>query len=144
MLKDLLKRLSGENAAPLSSEDARIAIAALLVIAAHADHHYHDAERAMIERVLADRYQLDADAARKLREEGEAAEQASMDLYKFTSLIKQTIEYDQRITVLEALWRVVLADNDREAHEETLMRRVTDLLGLDPRESVDARRRVQG
>ena len=143
MLKDLLKRLSGESAAPLPPEDARIAIAALLVIAAHADHHYHDRERAMIERVLADRYALDAEAARRLREEGEAAEQAAMDLYKFTSLIKQTIEYEQRTTVLEALWRVVLSDNDREAHEDALMRRVTDLLGLDPRESHEARRRVQ-
>ena len=143
MLKDLMKRLSGESAAPLPPEDARIAIAALLVIAAHADHHYHDSERAMIERVLADRYSLDAEAAKKLREDGEAAEAASMDLYKFTSLIKQTIEYEQRASVLEALWRVVLADADREAHEETLMRRVTDLLGLDPRENVDARRRIQ-
>ena len=144
MLKDLLKRLSGESAAPLPPEDARIAIAALLVIAANADHHYHESERAMIERVLTDRYSLDAPAAKALREQGEAAEQAAMDLYKFTSLIKQTIEYEQRASVLEALWRVVLADNDREAHEDTLMRRVTDLLGLDPRESVEARRRVQG
>lgn len=144
MLKDLLRRLSGDSAAPLPPEDARIAVAALLVIAAHADHHYHDSERSMIERVLAARYGLDAAAAKALREEGEAAEQASMDLYKFTSLIKQTIEYEQRASVLEALWRVVLADADREAHEETLMRRVTDLLGLDPRESVEARRRAQG
>ncbi len=143
MLKDLMKRLSGESAAPLPPEDARIAIAALLVIAAHADHHYHESERAMIERVLADRYGLDAAGAAALRAEGEAAEQASMDLYKFTSLIKQTIEYEQRASVLEALWRVVLADSDREAHEDTLMRRVTDLLGLDPRESHEARRRVQ-
>jgi uncharacterized tellurite resistance protein B-like protein len=41
------------------------------------------------------------------------------------------------------MWRVVLSDNRREAHEETLMRRVCDLIGLDPRESIDARRRVQ-
>jgi len=143
MLKDLLRRLSGDSAAPLPPEDARIAIAALLVIAAHADHHYHESERAMIERVLADRYGLDGAGAAALRAEGEAAEQASMDLYKFTSLIKQTIEYEQRASVLEALWRVVLADDDREAHEETLMRRVTDLLGLDPRESIEVRRRVQ-
>lgn len=81
MLKDLMKRLSGESAAPLPPEDARIAIAALLVIAAHADHHYHESERAMIERVLADRYGLDAAGAAALRAKGEAAEQASMDLY---------------------------------------------------------------
>jgi uncharacterized tellurite resistance protein B-like protein len=144
MLKDLLRRLQGESAAPLPPEDARLAIATLMVIAANADHHYHDSERAMIERVLADRYGLDAAGAKALREEGEAAEQEAMDLYKFTSLIKQTIEYDQRASVLEALWRVVLADDEREAHEDTLMRRLTDLLGLDPRESVEARKRVQG
>ncbi|MCR6644756.1 MAG: TerB family tellurite resistance protein [Terricaulis sp.] len=144
MLKDLLKRLSGESAAPLPPEDARLAVAALLVIAANADFHYQDTERAMIERVLADRYGLDAAAAKALREEGEAAEAAAMDLYKFTSLIKQTIEYEQRASVLEAMWRVVLADDVREAHEETLMRRITDLLGLDPRESIAARKRVAG
>lgn len=144
MLKDFLKRLGGEAAAPLPPEDARIAIAALLVIAAHADGEYLDSERAMIERVLTDRYGLDDAAAKTLRGEGEAAEAAAMDMYKFTSLIKQAIPYEQRAGVLEALWRVVLADSVREAHEETLMRRVTDLLGLDARESHDARRRVQG
>ena len=87
MLKDLLKRLSGDSAAPLPPEDARLAVAALLVIAAHAAFHYQESERAMIERVLADRYGLDAAAAKALREEGEAAEAAAMDLYKFTSLI---------------------------------------------------------
>lgn len=144
MLKDLLKRLSGDSAAPLPPEDARLAVAALLVIAAHADFHYQESERAMIERVLADRYGLDGAAAKALRQEGEAAEAASMDLYKFTSLIKQTIDYHERASVLEAMWRVVLADNVREAHEETLMRRITDLLGLDPRESIAARRRAAG
>lgn len=144
MLADLLRRISGRSdESPLPAEDARIAVAALLVIAAHADHEYADAERTQIERVLAARYGIDADAATRLREEGEAAEQASMDLYKFTSLIKTAIPYEERASVLEALWRVVLADGEREAHEETLMRRVTDLLGLDPRESVHARQRAQ-
>jgi uncharacterized tellurite resistance protein B-like protein len=143
MLADLMRRLSSKSTEKLPPEDARLAIAALLVIAAHADHSYDDAERLQIERVLAARYGLDQATAAKLRADGEAAEAAAMDLYKFTSLIKATIPYEERATVLEALWRVVLTDNVREVHEETLMRRVTDLLGLDPRESVDARRRAQ-
>lgn len=143
MLKDLLGRLMGGDDKPLPPEDARIAVAALLVIAAHADHAYAEAERVMIEQVLAERYGLDAAAAAALRAEGEAAEAAAMDLYKFTALIKQSIVYEERASVLEALWRVVLADSEREAHEETLMRRVTDLLGLDPRDSIEARRKVQ-
>lgn len=145
MLADLLRRLSGrpENDTLLPSEDQRIAVAALLVIAAHADHDYVDVERAQIERVLADRYGLDAAGAAALRAQGEAAEDAAVDLYRFTSLVKAGVPYEERAAVIEAMWRVILADSARDQHEEALMRRVTDLLGLDPRDSIEARRRAQ-
>lgn len=143
MLADLLRRLKGGDTAPLPPEDARIAIAALLVIAAHADHDYAEAERTQIERVLAARYGLNAEAAARLRADGEAAEASSMDLYKFTALIKRDIPYEERASVLEALWRVILSDGQRDKDEDALMRRVTDLIGLDPRESVEARQRAQ-
>ena len=145
MLADLLKRLTGppEQDGPLPDEDQRIAVAALLVIVAHADHDYAEPERAQIDRVLSRRYDLSADAAAALRAQGEAAEAAASDLYRFTSLIKQGVPHEERSAVLEAMWRVVLADNEREMHEEALMRRVTDLLGLGSRDSVEARRRAQ-
>jgi uncharacterized tellurite resistance protein B-like protein len=145
MLQDLLCRLSGkpEEGGALPPEDQRIAVAALLVIAAHADHDYADSEQSQIERVLGERYKLSPEAAVKLREQGEAAEAASSDMYKFTALIKAGVPHEERNSVLEALWRVVLADAQREMHEDTLMRRVTDLLGLDSRDSVEARRRAQ-
>jgi uncharacterized tellurite resistance protein B-like protein len=145
MLADLLRRLNArpEADAALPPEDQRIAVAALLVIAAHADHAYADVERAQIERVLASRYGLDPTAAAALRAQGEAAEAASIDLYRFTSLVKAGVPYEERAAVIEAMWRVVLADAARDQHEEQLMRRVTDLLGVDPREGVEARRRAQ-
>jgi uncharacterized tellurite resistance protein B-like protein len=65
-------------------------------------------------------------------------------LYKFTALVKRAIPHEERASVLEALWRVVLADGQREAHEEALMRRLTDLLGLDSRDSAAARQRAGG
>ncbi len=143
MLSSLLKKLSGAKDEALTRDEGRVAVAALLVIAAHADHDYAEVEREQIERALAARYGLDAKAAAVLRAEGEAAETASTDLYRFTSLVKQSVPYEERAAVLEAMWRVVLADAQREAHEEALMRRVTDLLGLEARDSVDARRRAQ-
>jgi uncharacterized tellurite resistance protein B-like protein len=145
MLADLLRRLAGrpEDDRLLPEEDQRIAVAALLVIAAHADHDYAEAERAQIDLVLAQRYKLAAEAAAALRVQGEAAEAAASDLYRFTSLIKKGVPHEERSAVIEAMWRVVLADDRREMHEEALMRRVTDLLGLDSRDSVEARRRAQ-
>lgn len=145
MISSLLRKLTGDSGgSPLTKDESREAVAALLVIAAHADHAYDEVERSQIERVLAERYNLDDNAAKALREQGEEAERASLDLYRFTSRIKQDIPYEERAAVIEAMWRVVLADGVREKHEEALMRRVTDLLGLDLRDSVEARRRVEG
>jgi len=145
MLADILRRLSGrpENDALLAADDQRIAVAALLVIAAHADQNYAEIERVHIERALAERYGLDAAGAAALRVQGEAAEQASVDFYRFTSLVKAGVPYEERAAVLEIMWRVILADAQREPHEDALMRRVTDLLGLDLRDSVEARHRAQ-
>jgi uncharacterized tellurite resistance protein B-like protein len=142
MISGLLRKLSGGDA-PLTRDESRVAVAALLVIAAHADHNYEDAERAQIDRVLKARYGLNDASAAALRAEGEEAERASLDLYRFTSTVKKHIPYEERAAVIEAMWRIVLADDVREMHEETLMRRVTDLLGLDLRDSVEARRRVE-
>lgn len=143
MLKDLIRRLTADaDDAPLPKDDQRIALAALLVIAAHADHDYADAEQAQIERVLAERFGLDAGAARRLREEGEAAEAAATDFVRFTTLIKKHVPIEERSGVLEALWRVVLSDGTREMHEDALMRRLVDLLGLEERDSANARRRA--
>jgi len=144
MLAQLIRRLSGPaiDDRPLDREDGRIAVAGLLVAAAHADHAYEEAERVQIEKVLALRYALKPEEASKLRADGEAAEAAATDIFRFTSLIKQSVPHEERAAVLEALWRVVLADGQREMHEDTLMRRVTDLLGLDNRDSAEARQRV--
>ena len=145
MISRLLRKLTGDSAdAPLTQDESRVAVAALLVLAAQADHTYEDIERAQIERVLAARYGLDAAAAAALRAEGEEAERVSLDIYRFTSRVKKHILYEERAAVIEAMWRIVLADGVREQHEEALMRRVADLLGLEPRESIEARRRVEG
>ncbi len=145
MIAKFLRSFAGddEDDSPLAQDESRVAVAALLVIAAHADHSYDDVERSQIDRVLAARYGLDSAAAAALRAEGEEAEHASMDLYRFTSRVKKHIPYEERAAVIEVMWRVVLADGEREKHEDALMRRVTDLLGLDPRDSIDARRRVE-
>jgi uncharacterized tellurite resistance protein B-like protein len=143
MISGLLRKMAGEADAPLTQDESRVAVAALLVIAAHADHKYQDSERAQIERALAARYGLDSATAAALRVEGEEAERVSLDLYRFTSRVKRHIPYEERAAVVEAMWRVVLADGEREMHEEALMRRVADLIGLDPRESIEARQRAQ-
>jgi uncharacterized tellurite resistance protein B-like protein len=128
----------------LQPEDARAAIAAVLVMAARADGHYDQREQAMIDGVLKRRFSLTPDQTRGLREEGEAAEAEAVDLYQFTKAIRQAIPHEDRVAIVEELWRVILADGVRDPHEDSLMRQMTDRLGLSPMDSALARQRMAG
>ncbi len=130
--------------AELQPEDARLAVAAVLVMAARADGKYDDHEAAIIDRVLAKRFGLNADLARGLREQGEEAEGEAIDIYQFTKAIKEAIPHDDRVGIIEELWGVILSDGERDPHEDSLMRQIVDRLGLSPMDSALARQKVQG
>ncbi len=145
MALDFFKRLMRATApADLPDEDARSAISAVLVMAARADGAYGADERHVVDDVLMSRFGLDAAGAAKLRAEGEDAELESIDIYQFTKAIRLAIPHDDRVAIVEALWKVVLADGARDPHEDTLMRQLVDRLGLSPMDSALARQRVAG
>lgn len=145
MARDFFKRLLRVSApADLPVDDARSAIAAVLVMAARADGVYGENEQDIVDEVLMSRYGFGIAEARTLRREGEEAESDSIDLYQFTKAIRTVVPLEERTAIVEALWRVVLADGSRDPQEDTLMRQLVDRLGLSPMESAQARQRVQG
>lgn len=142
---DRLKKVFQTGAAPDEAEEAgdpRLAVAALLVEAARSDEEYTDAERRLIERALAARFDLDADAAAALRAEADAAQTDARDLHRFTKIVKQT-SYDDRVRLIETMWRLVLSDEVRTPHEDALIRRVCGLIYVEDRDSGRARQRVE-
>lgn len=143
MFADFLKRLTATDPAPLPDEDARLALTALLVRVARSDGVYDEAERGWIDRINAQRHGLSPFAAAKLRGEAETLEAEAPDTVRFTRAIKDAVPYEQRIGVIEALWQVVLADGKRDAEEDALLRLVSNLLGINDRDSALARQRVE-
>ena len=145
MVPGFLRRLLlSTGHAELQPEDARLAIASVLVMAARADDKYDDHEAAIIDRVLAKRFGLTAELARGLRAQGEEAESEAIDIYQFTKAIRLSIPHEDRIAIIEELWGIVLSDGVRDPHEDTLMRQIVDRLGLSPMDSALARQKVQG
>ena len=145
MVPGFLRRLMlSTGHADLQPEDGRLAIASVLVMAARADGRYEASEVAAIDRALIARFKLSPEVARGLREEGEAAEAEAIDIYQFTKAIKDAIPYDDRLGIIEELWRVILTDGERDPLEDTLMRQIVDRLGLSPMDSALARQKVQG
>lgn len=143
MFGDLLKSLLDPEPAPLADSDARLALGALLVRLARSDGDYAVAEKQHIDNVLARRYGLDSAAAEALRHDAETLESQAPDTVRFTRAIKEAVEYEDRILVIEALWDVALADGHRDEDEDALLRMVANFLGINDRDSALARQRVQ-
>ncbi|MCY4180396.1 MAG: TerB family tellurite resistance protein [Litoreibacter sp.] len=142
MFEALLKALTGEDETPLPEPDARLALAALLVRLARTDGHYEASEIARIDVILGRRYALsDADAA-KLRAEAETLESEAPDTVRFTRAIKDHTAHEHRDSVIEDIWELALADGSRSDDEDSLIRLVAPLLGINDRDSALARQRV--
>lgn len=142
MFADFLKRLTAPDPEPLNDGDARLALTALLVRIARADDDYAQAEIDRIDRIIAKRYGLSPFEATALRSEAETLETEAPDTVRFTRAIKDAVPYEGRIAVIESLWEVVLADGQRDAEEDALVRLAANLLGINDRDSALARQRV--
>ena len=123
--------------------DARIALSALLVRLAKSDGDYAAEEIARIDRIIAARYGLNPVEAAQLRANAEGIEKEAPDTVRFTRAIKDAVAYEDRLAVIEALWQVVLADGERDAEEDALLRMVAPMLGVSDQESALARQRVE-
>ena len=143
MFADLLRRLAAPAPDRLPEPDARLALAALMVRVARSDGDYAEAEIDRIDRILMRRHGLIRADAAALRHQAEDLEAEAPDTVRFTKAIKDAVSLEDRISVIEALWSVVLADGARDEEEDTLLRLLANLLGINDRDSNLARRRVE-
>ena len=144
MFSGFLRKLTAPDPDPLGEDEARLALAALLVRLARADGDYATIEIERIDRILTLRYGLSPFESAALRAEAETLEAAAPDTVRFTRAIKDAVPHDARLSVIEAMWSVVLADGDRDALEDSNMRVIASLLGITDGESARARHKAQG
>ncbi len=119
-----------------------VAVAALLIEAARADDIYDQDERRAVLRLLQDMFTLSSAQAQTLHDEADAIQQQAADSVRFTRVIKNAMSEEERITLMEALWHVVLVDHQRAPDEDALMRRLAPLVAVGDHDSAAARRRV--
>ncbi|AUH33899.1 TerB family tellurite resistance protein [Paracoccus tegillarcae] len=144
MFRSLLTRLFADEPAPgdIDANDAEMALAALLVRVARADDRYAKIEMRRIDQVLARRRGLSQQEAAELRAAAEMIEAEAPDTVRFTRIIKDRIALEDRFSVIAAMWEVAYSDDDRAMDEESVIRLVAGLLGVNDRDSAFARQRV--
>jgi uncharacterized tellurite resistance protein B-like protein len=143
MFGDLIRRLTAPEPEPLPFDDARLALAALLVRIARSDGDYAEVEIDRIDRLLTKRYGLSPFEVTRLRADAESLEAEAPDTVRFTRAIKDAVPYEDRVKVIASLWEIVLADGARDDEEDALLRMIAPMLGVNDRDSNIARRQVE-
>ena len=128
----------------VSRERLHLAACALLLELAHADDQFSELERAHIEAVLRRHFSLDEEQAKELMKLAEAERASAIDLYQFTSLIRSSYSLGQKTLLAEIMWGLIMADGQIARHEAYLLRKIANLLDLEPGYLSAARKRATG
>lgn len=141
MFEALTRLFSRQGATPLPDHDPRLAAAALLVHLAAVDGHISPTERAAIRQALMDGYGLDEAAVDTLMREAAQKDAEAVDFYRFTSTLAG-LELEERLAIIEMMWRVVYTDDTNHELEDNMVWRVAELIGVSARERTTLRSRI--
>lgn len=125
-------------------EDPRVAAAALLYHVMDADGVRQDVEWARFKAVLSKTYDVVGGDLDALAKAGQAADNEAIDLYAFTSVLKRHLDTDARKTFIRLMWEIVYADGELHELEDSVVSRVAELLGVEQRDRIEARREAAG
>ena len=142
--RKFLSEVSDGDKHPIHFEhnDYRLAAAALLVHAAAIDGDVSDAERGKLRALIKKEFELDEATTDELVAEATEAENESIDLYHFTSIINGSLNEEGRRRVVEMMWEIAYADGDVDEFERNLIWRAADLLGISSRDRIELGHRV--
>lgn len=141
-IKNFLFGRPGGETAPPADEEVKLAVAVLLVEAAHMDSAYELAERRIIAAALRRHFGLDELETATLIEMAERVQRQSTELSRFAKTLKDHYGPEQRLALMEMLWEVVYADGELHDFEANLLRRIGGLLYVSDQERGAARKRV--
>ena len=135
---DFLKKNNAEK-----SENKRtfVEIACLLVHASKIDEAYTEKEKLIIKETLkklgSDEKDLDL-----IIKEAENIEKDSNQILDFTKNLKQE-DKETKYLIVESLWKIIFSDSMSDMYESNLMRRLTGLLYLSPKEVGDIKEKIK-
>ena len=144
-LKSLFTLTVGEDNQLLAANQEQtkwLAAAALMVEIIAVDDEEHAAEKAMLTRLLSERFEIDALGAEALIKQAEAAHNEATDFYRFTAEINDAFDADEKIGLIESLWQLAYADGHIHELEQHVIRKLASLLYVSHKDFIAAKLRV--
>ena len=116
-------------------------IAALLIHAAKIDENFTIEEEKIIEETLLN-LGANKENVKEIIIESKKIEDKANQILEFTKEVKNMEEND-KIKIIETLWRIIYSNKDADIYETNLMRRLAGLLYIDNKTMGDIKEKIK-
>lgn len=127
----------------LSDHQKQLAIAALLVEVAMADHQFSEVEVQNIGTILKRKFTLSPEELDELISLAKHETNHATSLHQFTQLINQYCNQEEKFNLMKAMWEMAYADGDLNKYEDYIIRKVADLIYVPHTEFIRAKSLVK-
>ncbi len=143
---DLIKKILGtretEKDKKADNRNINLATCAILIEMANADGKFSAREKDNIINIFQKEYGLSEEEITGLMKSSEAELEKSIDLWQFTNLINQNYSIEEKLKVIEIIWKVAYSDGRLEKHEDYLIHKIAGLLRLSHDQLIDAKLKI--
>ena len=116
-----------------------MATAAVLLDIAYADGSFTPSEDGNMVEYLHRSFHLDEASAQELIEAAAEIRSHTIDYFAITNFIRKQMSLEDRIDIVKTMWRMVYSDGRLTDYENYLVRKLSDLLGLEHHVMIDAK-----
>lgn len=147
MLK-IIKNVLGKNDKARQHDadellNADVALCVLLLEAAHADGECSEEEKKRLVAMLAEQADLPLTEVEELLDAGYQAREEAVDIFTFTRYMNNNFTKEQKLKVMESVWRIIHTDDYLEAHEDQFAHKLANLLRLTHKEMIECKTRAR-
>lgn len=121
----------------------QLAAAVILIEMTRADLDIKEEERRAVTDAIQQALHLSPEETTEIVALAKKQVERSVPLYLFVRLIDKEFSFDQKKLLIEQMWRVAFSDAQIMAHEEYLIRKVSDLLHVPLADFLDAKIRAR-
>ena len=142
-LKNIFEKVKQENNSEVEIIEEEIhAVLSLLIEACKVDGIVSDNEIEKITSLLINKFHLEPIKAKNAVNFVLVKANEKVEIFSDIKVILDTMDHEERIKVVEMLWRVVLADGNIDDYESNLMRKISSLLHVSSFETAEAKKRA--
>ena len=122
----------------------QLAVTSLMITTAKHDGIFDEIEKEEILKLLNNYFKLTDASLNNLFEVSVSMVDNASDIHQFTSKINSSLNDEEKLVIIEMLWKIIIADGRIDDYENALIRKLSGLLYVDDFKVGEIKKRLTG